>query len=110
MRKNYAFKIITLIFSIMFCQYTKAPVKYINTDRIYIFGPQGHISGQQNEVIINFKDSNLELGIREKINKPKGEITKDDVKSIEELTLKHKNIFSLEGIEGLTNLRKINLH
>jgi hypothetical protein len=48
--------------------------------------------------IINFNDKNLETGIRDKLNKPKGDITKDDVKIIEDLTLNHKNISSLDEI------------
>lgn len=73
MKKYYMFTTTILIFLIMICPYKK------------VYG-QKHMSTQQNE-IINFKDSNLETGIREKLNKPKGDITKDDVKNIEEFIL-----------------------
>lgn len=53
---------------------------------------------------ITFPDANLEKAIRDKIDKPTGDITKEDVEKITELDLKNLEISNLEGIRYLTNL------
>ena len=64
------------------------------------------ISKQDNKTI-HFQDNNLEKAIRDKINKPKGEIHESDVKDIQELIIQHEKISNLEGIQYLTGLKKL---
>ncbi|WP_432663353.1 leucine-rich repeat domain-containing protein [Wukongibacter baidiensis] len=56
---------------------------------------------------IKFSDTNLELAIREIINKPQGEILLKDVENIKKLHVNKKNISNLEGIQYLTNLEEL---
>lgn len=72
MKKYNMFAIIILIFLIMICSHRE-----VKGDVIVITN--------QNE-IIQFKDKNLEAGITEKINKPLGNISIDDVINIEDLS------------------------
>ena len=60
---------------------------------------------------ITFTNKTLEKALREKINKPEGDILKSDVLKIDELNLsyKEKELKSLEGIENFTNLKSLNL-
>ncbi|WP_333888341.1 M56 family metallopeptidase [Clostridium sp.] len=60
---------------------------------------------------ITFTNKTLEKALREKINKPEGDILKSDVLKIDELNLsyKEKGLKSLEGIENFTNLKSLNL-
>ncbi|MDP4179302.1 MAG: cell wall-binding repeat-containing protein [Bacillota bacterium] len=57
----------------------------------------------------NFKDSNLLAAVRSAINKPTGDIHKNDLKKIFSLSLDGKNITYLDGIENLTNLKYLYL-
>ena len=60
---------------------------------------------------ITFTNKTLEKALREKMNKPEGDILKNDVLKIDELNLsyKEKELKSLDGIENLTNLKSLNL-
>lgn len=60
---------------------------------------------------ITFTNKTLEKALREKMNKPEGDILKSDVLKIDELNLsyKEKELKSLDGIENLTNLKSLNL-
>lgn len=59
--------------------------------------------------VINFNDKNLELAIRNAINKPTGDLYKSDVQGITRLTAEGKSIADLSGIENLINLQQLNL-
>ena len=59
--------------------------------------------------VVEFEDSNLEEVIRDKINKPEGDILLDDVLDIEELEAPGKDIESIEGIQHLSNLKTLYL-
>lgn len=61
------------------------------------------------EEIIEFKDSNLEKVVRTTINKMKGNILAEDLRSIKKFHADGKSITSLEGIEYLTNLEELSL-
>lgn len=54
--------------------------------------------------IVEFEDSNFEVAVREKIDKPEGNILLEDVKNIEEIIAPGKGIESIEGIQYLENL------
>ena len=58
---------------------------------------------------VKFIDSNLEKGIREKLNIENGVLTENNLFSITELNLRNKNISDISGIEHLKNLRKLDL-
>ena len=62
-----------------------------------------------NPDIITFADVNLEEAVRESINKPTGDLLKNDVKEITNLNLGDKSIYDVSGIENLKNLRSLNL-
>ena len=56
---------------------------------------------------VTFEDKDFELGVRKEINKPSGEITTKDLKSIKKLSIddeEGKNIESIKGIEYMTSL------
>ena len=59
--------------------------------------------------VITFEDPNLEEVIRNKINKTSGDIYKSDVINIFELKADDHNISSIEGIQHLENLEKLDL-
>ena len=59
--------------------------------------------------VVEFEDSNLEEVVRDKINKPEGDILLDDVLDIEELEAPGKDIESIEGIQYLSNLKVLDL-
>lgn len=61
------------------------------------------------ERAIRFADPNLESAVREKINKMEGPIYSEDVADISTLSLSNKNISTLEGIENLVGLQKLDL-
>lgn len=60
-------------------------------------------------VIITFRDKNLEKVIRDYINKPDGSIYKSDVEKVTELQAFDMGIQDISGIENLTNLQEIGL-
>jgi internalin A len=61
------------------------------------------------EQVIKFIDKNLESIIRKKINKPNGDIITSDVENIKELYADKKHIWSLQGIQYLTDLEVFSL-
>ena len=64
---------------------------------------------EEEEEGIIFADSNLEIAIREKINKPEGPIYEDDLVDLTDLIAKNKEIIDLSGIEHLTNLKSLQI-
>jgi len=56
-----------------------------------------------------FKDENLEQAVRDKINKPTGDIYKTDVKDVVSLDASDRDIKDISGIEDLTNLQTFDL-
>ncbi|MDD5613770.1 MAG: hypothetical protein PHQ54_01710 [Candidatus Omnitrophica bacterium] len=58
---------------------------------------------------VQFKDYNLEQAIRTAAGKPAGLITRADLESITELNLANLGLFSLDGIEHLVNLKKLDI-
>lgn len=67
------------------------------------------VSENIDEQIVTFPDKNLEQIVRNKINKPTGELYKSEVKQITSLIASAKNIKSINGIENLTNLKELYL-
>ncbi len=64
---------------------------------------------ENDERAIKFLDPNLESIVREKINKPEGNLYPEDVEDINTLSLSNKNIVSIEGIQNLLGLQKLDL-
>jgi len=58
---------------------------------------------------VTFKDKTLEQIIRNKINKPTGDILKSDVEKITDLSAKNVGISNISGIENLNNLQCLDL-
>jgi len=58
---------------------------------------------------INFPDANLEVAIREAINKPEGPIYTSDLEPLTELDARGKGISDLTGLEYCISLRLIDL-
>ncbi|SVE23651.1 uncharacterized protein METZ01_LOCUS476505, partial [marine metagenome] len=58
---------------------------------------------------ILFKDANLEVALREALEKPVGTITHRDLASLEKFLLRDREIADLTGLEYATNLIKLNL-
>ncbi|MBM7556157.1 hypothetical protein [Halanaerobacter jeridensis] len=56
-----------------------------------------------------FPDIVLEHAIRRRINKPKGELSNEDIKSIERLSIRNQGIQNLQGLKKLKNLRVLRL-
>jgi Leucine-rich repeat (LRR) protein len=54
--------------------------------------------------VVTFPDANLETVIREALNKPSGDITSDDMKTLTSLSAFQRGIKNLTGIEHATNL------
>ena len=52
-------------------------------------------------VVVTFNDKNLEKAVRDKIEKPSGDITKAELRSVTELNLWNENITDLQRIENL---------
>jgi len=67
-------------------------------------------NGTASENPIHFTDPNLEAVIREKINKPSGDIYPSEVAGIHSLDAGGRQIISLDGIESLVNLTWLELH
>ena len=82
-------------------------------NRIKAFGIANSLIEQEIEetplqnIIIKFPDKNFEKAIRVEIGKPKGDITKNDVKNITELDLRYQNIENLSSIEYLSELKRL---
>ena len=55
------------------------------------------------------KPENIEMILRELIDKPMGELTSGDFKNLTELDLSGREIESMEGVNLCTNLRKLDL-
>lgn len=62
-----------------------------------------------NEKIV-FEDERFEDIIRKEINKPRGDIYKADVEGIKHLYPAFDTIYSIKGIENLTNLKTLEIH
>lgn len=63
------------------------------------------VSSTTNNSAICFADKNLELAIRNEINKPTGDLYKSDVDVITRLIIRNADIKTLNGLENLTNLK-----
>ncbi len=61
---------------------------------------------KNNEVVV-FNDINLETVVRDKINKPTGDILRNDLHSIEYLDASGEEIISIEGIQYLSNINTL---
>lgn len=58
---------------------------------------------------VTFADSNLEVAIREAINKPEGAIYLSDIESLTDLAASHRGISDISGLEYCSNLRGLHL-
>lgn len=61
-------------------------------------------------ITINFPESNLELAIRDKLNKHEGDISSDEVLTITELEIYNGYLSNLEGLQYLKNLTSLKLN
>ena len=59
--------------------------------------------------IVSFADSNLERAVRQKLKKPEGPLTADDLASLTRLDVEEQSIKSLAGLEYATALDTLNL-
>lgn len=55
------------------------------------------------------KDKELERVLREALNKPTGEITKNDLEKLKELFILQEDIYSLEGLQYAKNLTSLSI-
>jgi Leucine-rich repeat (LRR) protein len=62
-----------------------------------------------NNLVVTFKDKNLEQAVRNTINKSTGDIYKSDVEKITELNVECYPVQDLSGIENLSNLQQFSL-
>ncbi len=60
-------------------------------------------------IVINFPDPNLEVAVRELINKPTGDIYNTDVVEIIHCSFNNKNISNLTGMEYFISLQSLSL-
>jgi len=58
-------------------------------------------------ITVEFPDENMEEAVRDKINKPDGDLYLSDIIAIEELNASKKDIESIEGIQYLKNLAEL---
>ncbi|MCI2256138.1 leucine-rich repeat domain-containing protein [Domibacillus sp. PGB-M46] len=65
---------------------------------------------EKDSPIVTFPDPNLEALIREKLSKPTGDITKEDMLEIEELEARYADITDLKGLEFAKNLKILDLY
>ncbi|MCI2254210.1 leucine-rich repeat domain-containing protein [Domibacillus sp. PGB-M46] len=70
---------------------------------------QEDLEGGSDQQIVNIPDYNLEKVIREELNKPTGNILKEDMITLTQLNGEGKGITNLEGIENAINLEKLDL-
>lgn len=61
------------------------------------------------ENVINFSDSNLELAIRESLKKMTGDITQEEIQSLERIDAQNRKISNLSGLEYAVNLKSLYL-
>ena len=66
-----------------------------------------HFNIKDDNSIVTFKDDNLEKVVRNAINKPTGDIYKNDVQNITSLDTSNKGIKDISGIENLGNLQTL---
>jgi len=66
-------------------------------------------TGTSDSSNINIADMNLEIAIREAIDKPIGEISKEELEQLTKLSGSNMGIKSIEGIEYCINLKEIHL-
>ena len=59
--------------------------------------------------IVSFADSNLERAVRQKLKKPEGPLTADDLASLTRIDVEEQSIKSLAGLEYATALDTLNL-
>lgn len=62
------------------------------------------------ETIVDFPDPQVALQIREQINKPSGDIYKDDLLPLTELILSESTIMNIWGLENCVNLQSLSLY
>ena len=60
-------------------------------------------------IIVNFPDANLELAVRQALNKPTGDITDADMETLTTLSAFNREIVNLQGLEYAVNLTNIDL-
>ena len=72
-----------------------------------LFLPVGAVSAA--DPVVNFPDTNLQAAIRDKINKPTGDIHQSDLENINGLLANYKNIGNLTGLEYCINLQVLDL-
>ena len=94
-------------------QLTKLNTLYLKGNQIDDYSPLAAIYNQLSirdfNMSIGVYDKKLETEIRMKIGKLSGALTHEDMQKITELDLSNKGIADLQGIQFLTNLRKLNL-
>lgn len=94
-------------------QLTKLDTLYLKGNQITDYSPLAAIYNQLNlrdfNIVIGIYDKKLEAAIREKIGKPIGTLTLEDMQKVTELDLTDAGISELQGIQFLTNLKKLNL-
>ncbi len=94
-------------------QLTKLNTLYLKGNQITDYSPLAAIFNQLNlrdfSIELGIYDMNLESAIRLKVGKPSGTLTLNDMQSVTELDLTNKGIKDLQGIQYLTNLKKLNL-
>ncbi|SFB19686.1 MULTISPECIES: Ig-like domain-containing protein [unclassified Bacillus (in: firmicutes)] len=74
-----------------------------------VFGTdEAVLDGQESETV-NIQDKVIEQKIREKISKPTGDITYNDLKKIVELDLSNLNISDIEVLKYMVNLKELKL-
>ena len=74
---------------------------------------RGDFASLQEGVILYlplFADANLERMVRERLGRPQGRLTPEDVASLTALTITSKDIHSLAGLEHLTILQRLHLY
>lgn len=94
-------------------QLTKLTTLYLKGNQINDYSPLAAIFNQLNlrdfNLEIGIYDSNIESAIRLIAGKPSGKLTLEDMQSVTELDLSNKGIVDIQGIQYLTNLKKLDL-
>lgn len=76
---------------------------------ISFFGVFAYSQSDEVETNSLFEDEALENVVRERLEKPEGNLTIDDLKKVTTIIARGKNISSLKGIEHCTRLRTLDL-